>query len=349
MNKLKVVLFSIVILVSCKDKLAPIAKNAIQPKIITEKTPHDTDDPAIWIHPTNASNSLIIGTDKDSNGGLYLYDLNGKIIKKSIPLKRPNNVDVAYKLKVGNTTLDIAVTTERETNKIRIFSLPNLEPIDNGGIEVFVGETERNPMGIALYTRPSDGEIFAIVGRKNGPSGSYLWQYQLESKNGLVQAKIIRKFGNYSGKKEIEAIAVDNELGFVYYSDEQTGIRKYFADPSKNDNNEIAIFGQNDFKSDNEGIAIYKITESTGYILVSNQQANTFVVYTREENSNQKNKHIKIAEIPVSTIECDGSDATSINLNKDFSKGMLVAMSNGMTFHYYDWNLIQKEIDKQKD
>jgi 3-phytase len=125
MNKLKVVLFSIVILVSCKDKLAPIAKDAIQPKIITEKTPHDTDDPAIWIHPTNASNSLIIGTDKDSNGGLYLYDLNGKIIKKSIPLKRPNNVDVAYKLKVGNTTLDIAVTTERETNKIRIFSLPN--------------------------------------------------------------------------------------------------------------------------------------------------------------------------------------------------------------------------------
>jgi len=258
MNKLKVVLFSIVILVSCKDKLAPIAKDAIQPKIITEKTPNDTDDPAIWIHPTNASNSLIIGTDKDSNGGLYLYDLNGKIIKKSIPLKRPNNVDVAYKLKVGNTTLDIAVTTERETNKIRIFSLPNLEPIDNGGIEVFEGETERNPMGIALYTRPSDGEIFVIVGRKNGPSGSYLWQYQLESKNGVVQAKIIRKFGNYSGKKEIEAIAVDNELGFVYYSDEQTGIRKYFADPSKNDNNEIAIFGQNDFKSDNEGIAIYK-------------------------------------------------------------------------------------------
>ena len=216
-------------------------------------------------------------------------------------------------------------------------------------MEVFEGETERNPMGIALYTRPSDGEIFAIVGRKNGPSGSYLWQYQLESKNGVIQAKIIRKFGNYSGKKEIEAIAVDNELGFVYYSDEQTGIRKYFADPSKNDNNEIAIFGQNDFKSDNEGIAIYKKTESTGYILVSNQQANTFVVYTREENSNQKNKHIKIAEIPVSTIECDGADATSINLNKDFSKGMLVAMSNGMTFHYYDWNLIQKEIDKQKD
>jgi len=95
MNKLKLALFSFVILIGCKDKLAPIAKNAIKPKLITEKTPHDTDDPAIWIHPTNTSSSLIIGTDKDSDGGLYLYDLNGKIIKKSIPLKRPNNVDVA--------------------------------------------------------------------------------------------------------------------------------------------------------------------------------------------------------------------------------------------------------------
>ncbi|MDP5027094.1 MAG: phytase, partial [Flavobacterium sp.] len=89
MNKLKLALFSFVILIGCKDQLAPIAKNALQPKIITENTPHDTDDPAIWIHPTNPSSSLIIGTDKDSDGGLYLYDLNGKIIKKSIPLKRP--------------------------------------------------------------------------------------------------------------------------------------------------------------------------------------------------------------------------------------------------------------------
>lgn len=347
MNKLKLVLVVIVAVAGCKDKLAPIPKNALKPTVVTEKTKHDTDDPAIWIHPTTASNSLIIGTDKDSNGGLFLYDLNGKIIKKSIPLKRPNNVDVAYKLKAGNSTIDIAVTTERETNKIRVFSLPKLEPIDNGGIEIFVDEIERSPMGIALYTRPSDGEIFAIIGRKNGPSGSYLWQYQLEVTMGIVSAKLIRKFGNYSGKKEIEAVAVDNELGFVYYSDEQSGIRKYYADPLKKDNNEIAFFGQNDFKSDNEGIAIYKKNETTGYILVSNQQANTFIVYTREENSHKKNKHTKIAEIPVATIECDGADATSIQICKKFPNGMMVAMSNGMVFHYYDWNLIQKEINKQ--
>jgi 3-phytase len=335
---------------SCKGKLTPIAKNALTPTIITEKTPHDTDDPAIWIHPTDASKSLIIGTDKEIGGGLYVYDLNGKIVTSFTNMDRPNNVDIAYGFLLNGKKIDVAITTERKKNRIRIFSLPNLKPIDNGGIEVFEKETERDPMGIALYTRPSDSSHFAIVGRKTGPSGTYLWQYELlDSGNGTITGKLVRKFGNFSGKKEIEAIAVDNELGYVYCSDEQSGIRKYYADPAKNDNTEIAFFGQNDFKSDNEGIAIYKKTDSTGYLLVSNQQANTFVVYTREGVNGNAKEHKKIAEFPTSTIECDGVDATSVNLGSKYPNGMLVAMSNGMVFQYYDWNIIQEQIDLQKN
>ncbi|WP_163409054.1 phytase [Flavobacterium ajazii] len=334
---------------ACKDdKLAPVAPNAVKPTAVTEALPHDTDDPSIWIHPTDATKSIIVGTDKDTDGGLYAFDLNGKILKKSIPLKRPNNVDIAYGLVIDGKKVDIAVTTERESNKIRIFSLPDLEPIDNGGISVFEGEELRDPMGVALYTRPTDGKIFAIVGRKSGPSGSYLWQYELSGSGKFATGNVVRKFGAYSGKKEIEAIAVDNELGAVYYCDEQFGIRKYKADPVLNDNKELALFGQKDFKADHEGIAIYKKTDSTGYILVSNQQANTFMVYPREGVNGNPNSYKLLAEVPTSTIECDGADVTSINLGEPYKNGLFVAMSNGMTFHYYAWDLIQKRIDESK-
>jgi 3-phytase len=279
---------------------------------------------------------------------LYAFDLNGKILKKSIPLKRPNNVDIAYGLLIDGKKVDIAVTTERESNKIRIFSLPNLEPIDNGGIPVFEGETLRDPMGVALYTRPSDKKIFAVIGRKSGPSGSYLWQYELSASGKTATAKVVRKFGAYSGKKEIEAIAIDNELGTILYCDEQFGIRKYKADPALKDNKELALFGKTGFKADNEGIAIYKKTDSTGYILVSNQQANTFMVYPREGANGNPNDYPLLAEIPTSTIECDGADATSTNLGGKFKNGLLVAMSNGMTFHYYTWDLMQQRIDKAR-
>ena len=337
------------LLIACKDdKLAPVAANAVKPTAVTQALPHDTDDPSIWIHPTDASKSIIIGTDKDTDGGLYAFDLNGKIIKKSIVLKRPNNVDIAYGLVIDGKKVDVAVTTERETNKIRIFSLPDLNPIDNGGIDVFEGESLRDPMGIALYTRSGDKKVFAIVGRKSGPSGSYLWQYELSGSGKFATAKIVRKFGAYSGKKEIEAIAVDNELGTVLYCDEQFGIRKYKADPALNDNKELALFGKTGFKADNEGIAIYKKTDSTGYILVSNQQANTFMVYPREGAKGNPNEYPLLAEIPTSTIECDGADVTSINLGGKYQNGLFVAMSNGMTFHYYAWDLMQKRIDSKK-
>ncbi|RZK01739.1 MAG: phytase [Flavobacterium sp.] len=338
-----------VLSISCSDKLAPVKPNALKPIAITEPAPHDTDDPAIWIHPTDASKSLIIGTDKDTDGGLYVYNLEGKIVNKVLGIKRPNNVDIAYGLILNGKKTDIAVTTEREMNRIRIFSLPDLKPIDNGGISVFDGETERDPMGVALYTRPSDKAIFAVVGRKSGPTDNYLWQYKLsDDGSGTIKAEVIRKFGQYSAKKEIEAIAVDNELGFIYYSDEQSGIRKYVADPDAKDNNELAFFGQKDFKADNEGIAIYKKTATTGYILVSNQQDNTFNVYPREGANENPNEYTLLAVIPASTIECDGADVTNVNLGPKYPNGMFVAMSNGMTFHFYDWNQIQQLIDKKK-
>ncbi|TCK53620.1 3-phytase [Flavobacterium sp. 90] len=343
------ILLSSILFIACKDdKLAPVAANAVKPTVVTEALPHDTDDPSIWIHPTDASKSIIVGTDKDTDGALYAFDLKGKIVAKSEVLKRPNNVDIAYGLIIDGKKVDVAVTTERESNKIRIFSLPDLKAIDNGGIAVFEGEELRDPMGIALYTRKSDNKIFAIVGRKSGPSGSYLWQYELSGNGKFATAKVVRKFGAYSGKKEIEAIAVDNELGTVLYCDEQFGIRKYKADPALNDNKEITLFGKTGFKADNEGIAIYKKTDSTGYILVSNQQANTFMVYPREGAKGNPNNYPLLAEIPTSTIECDGADATSINLGGNFKNGLLVAMSNGMTFHYYAWDLIQKRIDEAK-
>lgn len=338
-----------ILTVSCKDELAPIKENALKPTAVTEPAPHDTDDPAIWIHPTDASKSLIIGTDKETEGGLYVYNLEGKIVNKVLDIKRPNNVDIAYGLILNGKKVDIAVTTEREKNQIRIFSLPDMKPIDNGGIPVFTGETERDPMGVALYTRPSDSAIFVIVGRKSGPADNYLWQYKLsDNGSGNVKADLVRKFGKYSAKKEIEAIAVDNELGFIYYSDEQFGMRKYLADPAAKNNNELALFGQKDFVGDNEGIAIYKKTATTGYILISNQQDNTFQVYPREGDAGNPNKYTLLATIPTSTIECDGADVTNVNLGPKYPNGMFMAMSNGMTFHFYDWNHIQEIIDQKK-
>jgi 3-phytase len=314
----------------------------VQPVFVTEKVEFDSDDPAIWINPADASKSLVIGTDKSANGGLYVFNLQGKIqphlTRKG--LQRPNNVDVAYGLKLNGIATDFAVTTERFTHKLRFYSLPDMQPVDNGGIPVFEGETGlefRDLMGVAVYTAKS-GKMYVIAGRKTGPvNGGYLWQYELsDNGKGQVKATLVRKFGKYSGKKEIESIAVDNELGYIYYSDEQFGVRQYYADPEKGDD-ELAVFGKSGFADDHEGISIYKTSAGKGYILVSDQGVNKFQIFKREGTKDNKFDHQLVKVVTVAANHSDGSDITNVPLNDTFKHGLFVAMSDDKTFHFYRW------------
>lgn len=320
----------------------PQQNAVINPVVITEPVKYDTDDPAVWINPEDASKSLIIGTDKNQDGALYVYDLAGKIQEDKVVrgLQRPDNVDVEYGLMLSGKPTDIAVTTERQSHKLRIFALPTMKPIDNGGLSMFEGETGieyRDLMGISLYKNQA-GKIYAIVGRKSGPTdGTYLWQYLLEEgKKGTVKATLVRKFGKYSGKKEIESIAVDDHLGYIYYSDEGVGVRKYYADPEKG-NTELALFATENFTEDHEGISIYELSPTKGYILVSDQGANQFHIFSREGTAHNPHDHQLLKIVKVKAAFSDGSETVAFPLNKQFKKGIFIAMSDDRTFHFYQW------------
>lgn len=323
-------LLVLLVILSCKNDKLP----AIAPDIITESTLNDTDDPAIWVNPKDASKSIVFGTDKETNGAIYAFDLEGEIIEsKTIRnIERPNNVDIEYGFKLNDSTItDILVFTEREKQQIRLYSVPDMKPLDGGGFPVFEDEDSlknRLPMGIGLYKSPKDSVVYAIVGRKTGSLKNYLYQYVLHSDSLGVKAKLVRKFGSFSGKKEIEAIAIDDEKGFVYYSDEGVCIKKYHAEPSLG-NEEISCFGGDYFLEDIEGIAIAIKPNGTGSIVVSDQQKGQFNIFSRTEN-----RFVKA--INLSTLETDGCEVVTIPLNAIFKNGLFVAMNDEKNFFFYD-------------
>lgn len=340
------VLAILFLLFNCKNTNEKISKEpncndstyVVKATIVTEKSLNDTDDPAIWINFSDPSKSLVLGTDKgDSTGAIYVYNLEGKIDSSlsAFNLQRPNNIDVEYGYQHGNETIDIAVFTERGRNCVRVFSLPDMKAIDNGGIPVFEGDSLRDPMGIGLYKDPASKLIYAIVSRKTGPDGSYLWQYLLETnKNDFVTGKKVREFGAFSGLKEIEAIAVDDALGHVYCSDEGYGIRQYFAHPDSS-GQQLSVFGTTGFSDDQEGISIFPTGDSTGYILVSDQGANKFHIFTREGTSENPYEHTLLKVLQFDTMDSDGSEITTFPLNDTYKNGLFVAMSTDQTFHFY--------------
>jgi 3-phytase len=330
---------------------APIA--AITPARLTTALPLDADDPAIWVNRADPARSLIVGTMKAAApaGGLAVFGLDGQLRQILKGADRPNNVDVEYGLPLGGVRTDIAVLTERLGRRLRAYAFApdggSLRDVSGDSLAAVLGGApgdEGAPMGIGLYRRPRDGAVFAIVAPKAGPRTNYLWQYRLEDDgSGRIGARFVRRFGSFSGGKEIEAIAVDDALGYVYYADEDTGIHKWLADPDRRGaDRELALFATTGYQGDREGIGIYARPDGTGFIVSADQRPgeSAFHVYRREGEPGRPHDHTReLAVFTGGADATDGLEVTSAALGPEFPGGMLVAMNSGpRNFLIYRWS-----------
>jgi 3-phytase len=199
------------------------------------------------------------------------------------------------------------------------------------------------PMGIGIFKR-RDGAAFVIVGRKSGPREDYLWQYRLLDGPRL---QLVRRFGAFSGTGEIEAIVVDDALGYVYYADETAGLRKYHADPdAPGADRELAFFGREGYLGDREGLAIYAVDDRTGYLVSTDQieNASRYLLYRRDGGPGGPHDHGVAATVFESLADStDGIEATSKRLTSSLPRGLVVAMNSGpRNFLIFAWPELQE-------
>src|SRR3954470_9621523 len=116
------------------------------------------DDPAIWVHPSDPSKSLVLGDDK--GGGLCVYGLDGAELQLLDEKKRINNVDLRYGFPLAGSFADGTahervdlVGAGNETDKSLIFykvhpAARRLEPAGE------IGPLGITPYGSCLYRSP---------------------------------------------------------------------------------------------------------------------------------------------------------------------------------------------------
>lgn len=327
--------------VSAQDK-PPVLVHAVGR---TEPVGTDADDPAIWIDKSDPGKSLILATDKTEapNGALVVFDLSGRSVRRIGPLDRPNNVDVEYGFRLGGRVVDLAVVTERKKNRLRIFAIDRksreLRDV-TGRARVFEGESgdASEPMGIGLYRSPR-GAIHAFVSPKSGPRKGYMGHYALVANGSKVDARLVRRFGEFCGEGEIESVLVDDEMGIVYYSDEAAGIRKYAVDPKNG--NELGFFGRQGYVGDREGLAIYATGPRRGFLFSTDQiEGGTITkVYRRE------GKNTFVANLAGGADDTDGIEVSSMSLGPGFANGIWIAMNSGeKNFLLYSGASIRKAL-----
>ena len=78
------------------------------------------DDPAIWVNAKEPSKSVVIATDK--NLGLYVYDLDGRLLQ-TLADGRMNNVDVRDGLLVDGKPRTLVAASNRTDKTIALYWL----------------------------------------------------------------------------------------------------------------------------------------------------------------------------------------------------------------------------------
>jgi 3-phytase len=239
---------------------------------------------------------------------------------------------------LGGKPVDVAIVAERFAHRIRVYALPDMRPVDGGGIPMFEGERARDVMGVAAWVRPGDGALLVTVSRSDryAPKQGYLHQYRLvDDGAGRLRGLRVRAFGEWSGRKEIEALSVDAVGGHLFASDETFGLRKYAVDPAVEDaDDELATFGTTGFARDHEGSAVMRDAAGRAWLWVSDQQAGTLRVFDLAGSPGKPDEPRFIGHVPFAARETDGIDLVVGDL-PGFPGGLLVAMSDDRTFHFY--------------
>jgi 3-phytase len=312
-------------------------------KVQTAPVPHGgdaADDPAIWIHPVDPAKSLILGTDKQ--GGLHVYDLDGRDVQVLADGSRPNNVDVLYGFRLGGNRVDLAVASIRgkPTPGIKVWRIDparrTLEDVTSGEVlRVCAGSM---PYGCCTYRSPRSGDAYFFVSDRDEGSVEQ-WRLK-ETAGGKVGATKVRTL-NFSST--VEGMVADDELGQLFLGEERTGVWKASAEPDGSDKPTlVAKVGRDGFRGEVEGLAIYYAASGRGYLIAADQGSNTFRVYDR------RGDHPLVAIIdPVGGAIDDVSDTDGIAVthrptSTRFPKGFLVVQDGhnrhgNQNFKLYAW------------
>ncbi|BBD64612.1 phytase [Nostoc commune NIES-4072] len=308
----------------------------------------DADDPAIYVNATNSADSLVLTSVK--NAGLRVYDLSGNLLQTVNPGGiRYNNIDLQYGFKLGNQSVDIAVASDRQNDKLAIFKInPNpttpgkyLENITDSNIgtifqtspfEPPYSASTRSSYGLTLYRSPVTNDYYVFTSRRQ--TGDIAQFKLIDKGNGQIGAELVREFTipspTAAGRSpQTEGMVVDQETGFLYIAQEDVGIWKFQAEPDGGTTGKlidrVRFEGGSHLTDDTEGLTIYYGKNGTGYLLASSQGDSTFVAYTREGNNEYVGNFAIGNNGSIDSVqESDGADVINLPLGPNFPFGLFV-------------------------
>ncbi len=300
------------------------------------------DDPAIWINSKDASKSLIIGTNKKA--GLHVYDLHGNE-KQFIKVGKINNAEAGYNLKFKGESIDYIAGTNRTTHTVDVYKLNRDSLLLDAKPLCTMYSHVDDVYGFCTFYDKEKQIHYLFVNGKNGN----IEQWQLKTDSTVIYGKLVRSFWVPS---QCEGMVTDPVTNSLYVAVEDDAIYQFNA-LANADTTYTTIAGSSSTNNpaisyDIEGLTIYRESESKGYIIASIQGNFTYAVF----DINAPHKYITTFTIQDGKYdgveETDGIDMTSVNLGKEFPKGIFVVQDGFNKDNGIDVNQNFKIISAEK-
>jgi 3-phytase len=293
------------------------------------------DDIAIWIHPTDTSQSTVIGAVKTSSTSLRVYNLSGQQIQ-SVNVSQVNNVDLRYNFPLSGQRVALVVGSNRSNDSISIYRVnPQTRLLENVAARTI--STGMAIYGCGMYVSPHSGKYYAFASSESGQ----VQQWELfDNGAGKVDATRVRSF---SVGSRTEGLVADDITGVLYVGEEDVGIWRYSAEPNggsaRTQFDRVGSGGR--LTADVEGLSIYYAPGGAGYLIASSQGNNEFAVYRRDGNNSYVGSFKLVAGGGIDGVtDTDGIDVTNFPLGSQFPQGLFVAQDNDENFKLVRWDTI---------
>ncbi|MCO1334733.1 phytase [Microbulbifer sp. OS29] len=297
------------------------------------------DDPAIWVNPQAPEDSLVIGTDKKK--GLNIYRLSGELLQH-FAVGRVNNVDIRH---ISHPSMSaVAVASNRSNPGLDLFAISHRGEVQHLGYRAIALV---DPYGLCLQQTQS--RLFAWVSDKNGS----LHQFAINISEAFDDFEVIEN-ATLKLESQVEGCVVDDQRDVLFFAEEDRGIwrlelRAFAAGeaiPAL-----VAEVNDKTLIADIEGLALYQGDSDDGYLVVSSQGNDSYVLFSRDGREFITRFKVGMnARLGVDgSSETDGLDVTSASLGPQYPEGVLIVQDGrnrmpgrSQNFKLVDWRKVNE-------
>jgi 3-phytase len=233
---------------------------------------------ALWVHPTDPANSLLLVADNQN--GLLLYQTDGTL-RRRLAEGAVLGVDVQEGVRVGGISQSLVMVANQSLQGLAAYIIaPTTLDIRGAGLGSVVAQGF-TPTSVALYVSPTSGRFFAFAGSQAG----VIVQFELTGQvaDGGVAATQVRTF-DVGGP--VVGLAVDDAQRTLYVVEQNVGLWRYGAEPEAAD----ARTAVDDVTGGGliqplGGVALYTASGGRGYLLAVSGGASAVRIYERDPSA----------------------------------------------------------------